>query len=95
MACNKENRIGVIKTGTDESMSNKWGSNIVKNVPDVLQSLQVVVAPLGDLVVESERLVKSECPGVLRHQIEILLIQQLRCGKYGIKYFSVDNYREE
>ena len=60
MRCAIENRISVVETGADESMSNKRCSVRVETVSDVSESLQVIVARLGDLVgmfIESERLV--------------------------------------
>jgi len=48
--CTIENRIAIVETGDDESMSNKKCSVIVKTVSDVLECLQVIVARLGDLV---------------------------------------------
>ena len=58
--CTEENRIGVVKTGADESMSYKWGSVIVETVPDVLEGIHVIVARLRDIVdmlMEGKRLV--------------------------------------
>jgi len=55
-----ENRIAIVETGADESMSNKRCSVSVETVSDVLECLQVIVARLGDLVgmfIESEKLV--------------------------------------
>jgi len=58
--CAIENRIAIVETGADESMSNKRCSVIVETVSDVSECLQVIVARLGDLVgmfIESEKLV--------------------------------------
>jgi len=58
--CAIENRIAIVKTGADESMSNKRCSLIVETVSDVSECLQVIVARLEDLIgmfIESERLV--------------------------------------
>jgi len=58
--CTIENRIALVETGADESMSNKRCSVIVKTVCDVSECLLVIVAQLGALVgmfIESERLV--------------------------------------
>ena len=48
--CNEDNRIGIVKTEADESMGNKWGSGIIKTVPDVSKGLRVIIAWLRDLV---------------------------------------------
>ena len=39
-----ENRIGIVETGADESMSNKRCSMIVETVSDVSECLQVIIA---------------------------------------------------
>jgi len=48
-----------VTTRTGESMSNEGYSGIVKTVSDMSSSLQVKTL-LGDLFMESERLVKSD-----------------------------------
>ena len=58
----EKNRVSVVKTRTDESMGNEWGSLIIEIVPDVAKSLHVVVAELRDLVdvfMEGESFVQS------------------------------------
>jgi len=59
VSCAIENRIAIVETGAEESMSNKRCSVIVETVSDVSECLRIV-AQLGDLVsmfIESERLV--------------------------------------
>jgi len=61
--CAIENRIEIVETGADESMSNMRYSVIVETVSDGSECLQVILARLGDLVglfIESERLARVE-----------------------------------
>ena len=58
--CTEENRIGVVKTGADESMSYKRGSAIIEKVSDVTECLHVIVARLRDevcMLMEGKRFV--------------------------------------
>jgi len=83
----EENRIGVVKTRTDESMSNEWCSVIVKTVSDVSESLQVMVTRLGDYRLTCLWKVRdlSRMTSKL-YQIEVHLIMQYWCVKYWIEY---------
>jgi hypothetical protein len=42
MKCTEENRVGVVETGTDESMSNKRGGVIVETVSDMTNRLEMI-----------------------------------------------------
>jgi len=44
LRCTIENRIAIVETGADESISNKRSSVSVETVPDVTECFQVIVA---------------------------------------------------
>jgi len=46
LRCAIENRIAIVETGADKSMSNKRCNVIVETVSDVSECLQVIVARL-------------------------------------------------
>jgi len=49
LRCTIENRIAIVETGADESMSNKKCSVSVETVSDMLECFQVIVAMIGRL----------------------------------------------